>query len=609
MKPNITSLDALCQRQLDGLRACIGADGCLHDPLDARDSPVDHYGHCSLALALVLNNAPGDPALAQALLTHWQAHPPDDRGHHPFNHLLLQLAGQHLAHRGNADPAPLIALLARGPSLCPLRQDYPSNNWGLLAQACRVLAHLDTSPTAPPQALDDSRALADYVALLDRWMTPAGGFIDFPAQPHAGEAIATPMAYHHKALFLTALLARLTGAPALMPRLRRLYDWLVHCWDGPGGLAGGLGRSSHALFGDACLLGALILLGETDTLPPPADDAQPPRAESPVKALCRRLQAQFRPDGLLWLDPAGPTQGAAAWDEYMHLSVYNAWFAAVLALCRTLGPLPAPLRQAHQLHWQGDAAGRFHDAWAGVLCLRNEDRSMVMIGTCGQAAQSFSQQQVELRYAGGVVLHARDHAGQLKAVPPLRVARTRLLDEPALAGATPLFLSNGVLYGLSRFEQVEVAPGKGASCEEAGAPCEVRLRGQPQALHRVAPSGLLARIWSALDWRVFGGRLGKRQALSPPTLRGVACQLTLHIDPVTLQVSRSLAFIDPSPKPPPSVRTEPVEAPGWRWLNPDARICLDSAPQPGWQCTPLPSSLPGGHGCYRLPRSDDSSAS
>ncbi|MDX9700102.1 MAG: hypothetical protein RBT55_11030, partial [Rhodocyclaceae bacterium] len=278
-----------------------------------------------------------------------------------------------------------------------------------------------------------------------------------------------------------------------------------------------------------------------------------------------------------------------------------------------------PLRQAHRLHWQGDAAGRFHDAWAGVLCLRNENRSMVMIATCGQAAQSFSQQQVELRYAGGVVLHARDHAGQLKAVPPLRVARTRLLDEPALAGATPLFLSNGVLYGLSRFEQVEVAHGKGASCEEVGAPCEVRLRGQPQALHRVAPSGLLARIWSALDWRVFGGRLGKRQALSPPTLRGVACQLTLHIDPVTLQVSRSLAFIDPSPKPPPSVRTinpalehavsirpELVEG---RWLNPDARICLDSAPQPGWQCTPLPSSLPGGHGCYRLPRSDDSSAS
>ena len=152
------------------------------------------------------------------------------------------------------------------------------------------------------------------------------------------------MAYHHKALFVATVAAWWSGDQRWAPILTKLLDWTLLSWDGDG-YVGGFGRSNHALFGDACLLAALLLIGA----------AQPEqRAAIPGRMLAGVLQRwrhQFRADGLLWLTPAdamAQTQLGArsGWDEYMHLSVYNAWTAAILAWARHLvtnTPCPAVL--------------------------------------------------------------------------------------------------------------------------------------------------------------------------------------------------------------------------------------------------------------------------
>ena len=298
-------LDRLQADLVSALAAQIAPGQGLYDPHSRQTSPSDHYGQTAAALALAAHDAALWPAARDALSA-WCAIDGANIGHLPFNRLLLRLLGQVATDVGipACEVTPIKAAAAR----CTLRQHYPSNNWTLLAQTCRLVEATEHYRT------DES---VRFVSMIDRWTTSAGAFIDFPGRP--GKHFSTPIAYHHKALFLAALAAWFHDDPALANRARRMLDWLVHCWDSAG-YAGGYGRSNHALFGDSCLLGALILLG-FDT-----DDTG-----SPISALARRLDQQRRPDGLLWLTPSGPETGDASWDAYMHLSVYNAWAAAVIA--------------------------------------------------------------------------------------------------------------------------------------------------------------------------------------------------------------------------------------------------------------------------------------
>lgn len=556
--PGNTSLTALHTAHVAALAAQVAPDGEVHDPHTGGPAAADHYAHCSTALALACAGHGHERMFAP--LRAWQRLPDTLTGHLPFNRLLLQLLARHAcpADTPQADRSLLTVLRDR----CQLQTHYPSNNWTLLAQACRLIE--SDTPNA-------QRTEAEHFdALLQQWTTPAGGFIDYPANVRDGSRVATPFAYHHKALFLAALGARLSGAPSALAHARRLYDWLVHCWD-PAGYAGGLGRSSHALFGDACLAGALILLGEDH-------DA----ATSPLHALSRRLMTQRREDGLLWLDPAGPTDGDAAWDGYMRLAVYNAWFAAVVGICRLLGPLAESQRTASHIAWRADRCGLFHDEVAGVLALRPAGGGIGIISTRGQAPQSFSREHAELRYAGGVVVHARDAAGRLLAAPPVRISRTRLSAEPALAGPVPLFRWHGELHGLTDFEETEIH-------DNGNGQFRVQLEGKPTAVLQPLPRTFLARFVATLDWRLLGGRLARRQALHRTALPGLRATRLITLDLQHGRIDYALTLQQPAALP------ADVE-----WLNPGASMRLaGSAPTPTAtaRCVPLPSSLPGALGC------------
>lgn len=472
----------------------LGADGVLFDPVDAAPTPSDHYGQLAAALAFACHPA-GSAHQAREALRTWLAIDERAIGHLPFNRLLLLLLRTVVHDRGLFDERDR-ALIESGLRRCVLRRRYPSNNWTLLAQACRLLESEGAARVA---------ARRRFCRLIARWTTTKGGFIDFPAQPAA--RASTPLAYHHKALFLAVLATWFDDSPEIAHHAARLLDWLVHCWT-PAGYAGGLGRSTHALFGDACLIAALVLSGGAGR-----------GCDAPLATLAGRLRAQTRADGLLWLNPAGACSGAASWDGYMHLSVYNAWAAAIIGVALHFAAHRArPV--AYTAHWEGARAGVFHDEEAGLLCMRAPPGT-VLLATRGQPAQSFSRTEADFRYAGGVVLHLETADGAARVPPPLRVRRAALERAPVLAGWTPLLRASGEYYAVDQFDAVTVG--------EDAEGLRVVLEGVPRRVFRAAPSGFWQRLVATVDWRVLGGRLGRRQALRRAPLHGLNVRLAITI--------------------------------------------------------------------------------
>src|SRR5690606_32250739 len=151
------ALDSLLEGLTAALREQIRPGIGLFDPLDDQPSPPDHYGHLCAALALACGSEHDWEAGRQALQT-WLALDAERPGHLPFNRLALLLLRSVLAERGvdAADEAMIEAGLAR----CRLRRRYPSNNWSLLAQTCRLI-----EAPARRKALESRR----LCKLLERW--------------------------------------------------------------------------------------------------------------------------------------------------------------------------------------------------------------------------------------------------------------------------------------------------------------------------------------------------------------------------------------------------------------------------------------------------------
>ena len=491
MTPN-AALDALIDRLTAALGEQIRPGIGLFDPLDEQPSPSDHYGHLCAALALACGSEHDWRAGRQALQA-WLALDTRRLGHLPFNRLALLLLRIVLAERGvdAADEGMIEAGLAR----CRLRRRYPSNNWSLLAQTCRLI-----EAPADRRALE-SRRLCE---LLERWTTAKGGFIDFPVKP--GKRFATPLAYHHKALYLAALACWFHDDAELARHARRMLDWLVHCWD-PAGYAGGFGRTTHGLFGDGCLIAGMMLMGIDDD-----------ERRQPIAALCRRLEAQRRPDGLLWLNPAGHESGRASWDSYMHLSVYNAWAAAIISAASRLRK--AKDRPTHLIdtQWTADRTGLFHDDQAGLLYLRTQQGLNASLSTRGQPPQAYSRNEADFRYAGGVLIHLRIGQGTPLVAPPIRTTRAALLASPVLAGWTPLLKAGGTLYSVDSFEDFRIF--------ESPETWRISLTGRASELFRPPPRTLWKRAVATLDWRLLGGRLGRKAVLN----RGTLDRLSAHLE-------------------------------------------------------------------------------
>lgn len=480
-------LDRCLQRLGHALAAAIRPGSGLWDAVDDAPSAADHYGQLGAALALRILH-PGSGQWREPLRA-WLDTPPARRGHAPFNRFLLCLLEESL---GDSEEA-LRRRLKTEREACVLRGRYPSNNWTLLAHTCRLLE---------AKVGEVEHRIEHLLADLDRWTTAAGGFIDFPSR---GARMATPVAYHHKALFLVAVAAHRCRDPRLESRLQRMLAWSVMHRD-EGGHAGGLGRSSHALYGDACLLAALTLTGVAD------DERRNTPEAALMRSMLRRWMRAARGDGLLPLNPAAADGQRRGWDGYMRLSVYNAWAAAILAWSRAQDRSRSASMPVDPVTC---------DAQAGIARVAGGGGLIALVSTRGQPPQAYSAREAELRYAGGVPFHVA--LGPVVLCPPgVRIDGERLRAQPAHAGWTPLFECAGVLYALTDFERSTV--------QEDAAGTAIVLEGAPTRLLRAEGRGAWQRALRALDWRLLDGALGRRSALHRPRLAGLHARLTLVFD-------------------------------------------------------------------------------
>ena len=482
----------------DALKIHLSPDEGLLDPDCTSPTPDDHYGQTATALALLLLDGAENDSWRIPLRV-WSHLPTQQIGHLPFNRLLLLLIRDTLAWRVNRTSSNRDGdkHIDDGLHRCRLAWHYPSNNWSLLAQTCRLIEAKPRSRRAQ---------LKRFCAQIDRWTTSDGAFIDYPVRPRS--IGATPMTYHHKALFLAAVAAHWCDDSILEPRIQRLLDWLPVCWDGDDGIAG-FGRSSQALFADACLLAALTLL----RFPVDGDGL----AASITLGIQRRLSRQRRADGFYALNPASLAGGQRGWDPYMALTVYNAWFAAILAWSlRYSAKTDAPqylasltLNESSCLYGrQARGRNRLKDSLtknsSGILKIESKGGLTLLFSACGQPPQAFSRTTAEFRYSGGFPFTAK--LGERSLIPPpARVAADQLRANPAHAGWTPVFLIGNNLYGLTDYSLVDF--------EQSDNQTRILLRGYPTALLRHSPTRSFARLIAALDWRLFGGMLGQQAAL------------------------------------------------------------------------------------------------
>ena len=557
----------------------------IWDPVRRGFMPTSHYGESSLALALVSLEG-GESRRWQDVLNAWLAVPSGGIRHEPFNRFLLLLLRDSLTS-GNSKPDAM-ALIKSALVRFPLSSAYPSNNWTLLAELCRLLE----ADSAGARARSGHR----FLALLDRWTTHAGGFIDYPACPRRHHG-ATPMAYHHKALFVAVVAAWHVDLPALEKRIQQLLNWVLLTWDGNSHV-GGFGRSTHALYGDACLLASLVLMGFT------SEDRSVSTGGRMIEGILQRWSRQKSVDALLALNPNNEGRDKAGWDDYMVLTVYNAWAAGILAWAQSVVGHSQPASNwLSRLEFPVGAPVR-EDAEAGLV--RFESRSMVaLVATRGQPPQRFGRYDVELRYAGGVPFHVV-WRGKNLCPPPNRVKAEALRKAPALAGWTPVLLIGGSLFGLTDFETVRV--------DEDEAEIRINLTGRPVSLLRRPVIGWLPRMQAAIDWRLLNGMLGRREALRRQITRAVSATMVLSVgreNPVLAHELRidnhsrlPVTYLNPAghaliTKTLPAIRKLTIRTP-----QRSTQVDLQGSERPGnLYAAALDSSIPAAEG-YCLPSID-----
>jgi hypothetical protein len=503
------SLTRLVAETTRALARCVREDGVLLDAASAAPTPPDHYGAPFAALAIAVAD-PADPRW-RSLLARWRPVRPPARGHGPFNRLALLLLAEQLGRR--AVPAPARGAAARDGRTwalaaargCGRLRRHPSNNWLLLERACDVLEGVwHEARSAAERRLRGAEGRFD--ASCARWLTPARGFVDYPARLRGGP-VAAPLGYHAKCTALLALVRHASPTPARERWLLGATRWLLAFVDEATGHFGGYGRSGHSLFAAACTLFVCL-----EALARSADDRERAGLAQRIDALCGVLEAGRRDDGLLPLTPAGKPGQGGGWDRYMHLSVYNAFAAGLLGwLCARLAEAP-PRSEAGAVLPATSQDGLFLDAVAGVAACRGV-RASVFLSLRGGVVQDFDAGEVDLRSAGLQPFHLC-HGGRARIAPPLRVARSALRASPQLAGFTPVFQLGDALFGLARFEAAEV-------CADPGGRLLAFGWGVPLRLHDDPARGRGLRRWlDALDARLGASRLRRRRAVAPPGLRG-----------------------------------------------------------------------------------------
>ncbi|MEK6792108.1 MAG: hypothetical protein AABY45_10470 [Deltaproteobacteria bacterium] len=219
----------------------------------------------------------------------------------------------------------------------------PSGTYGNNFVALRSLNHLIRFKITE-DALDAEQA-AFFMEHTLKWQMDDGVFYDFPRALCDPRGIPS-LAYHSKITLITLLYGIISGEQRILDRALAGLECLVNLTANDGE-AFYYGRTNNALYGYAC---AVLALRAAANLLGDAPSAR--RFKRFERSLYRFATSLSAKDGHLYIAP-NPFEGdRCGFDNYMYVTVYNAFMMTMLLLSAVIKDAPLPEEQrAGEMHY------------------------------------------------------------------------------------------------------------------------------------------------------------------------------------------------------------------------------------------------------------------
>jgi hypothetical protein len=240
------------------------------------------------------------------------------------------------------------------------RADVTSGSHGNNFVTLRAVNHLLRSRIVGLDQGDPEKS-RELISRTLAWQYEDGIFYDYPPTPHFQAGIPH-LAYHAKislAALLYGIIAQKAEIVARAVRAFAALAKLVAC----DGEAFYYGRSNNALYGFACgILGFRIAAGIAD------DGALRQTFQDAERALFRFSAQLVAEDGHLFVVPNTLEQRRCGFDDYMYVSVYNAFMMSMLLLAAIVRSDPPAGEKPAEEHFS-------YLASSGFVVTRGEDLS------------------------------------------------------------------------------------------------------------------------------------------------------------------------------------------------------------------------------------------
>jgi len=410
--------------------------GVIFDVVDDAPTPNDHYAQTFLAWASLNLTRYKEAELA---LSAFFEQPQGWWGHADFNSFAL---ANICIHPQFSALSKQIKVKVEDYLKNPLFKSAPgasvSNNW--LAMQSATLALLGQVRRRQDWQEKAKKTIINYVL---NWQLPDGLFVDSPIKPRTSK-FATPLTYHVKICSMLIRYALLQNdQPAMTSALRGMKAFCGITFTN--GSAFQLGRTNMGLFGYACALDALGNLLERSL----GDFALFVETH---QALIAQLERMQEPNGYIALNPAGDIAQRPSWDEYMHLTVYNAYFAALATIRRVAWQKRAYNKRVERLTISLLPS-------SGLVYAYSEETEL-LLSLSGQAVLGQGHLFCDNRYAGMNICHLTYKANTVIPPPPLDIESPNGPFKSTLLGFHPWFIHKKIDYQFKFFKVVELCIGK-----------------------------------------------------------------------------------------------------------------------------------------------------
>ena len=410
--------------------------GRIFDVVDDAPTPNDHYAQTFLAWAC-LNLELIDQA--ERALSAFFDQPQGWWNHPDFNSFALANISVHPRLQAFSERTKKqVDSYLESPPFRSGPKTGVSNNW--LAMQAATLALLGQAGGRMDWQAKARKIVEDYALA---WQLPDGLFADFPVKPRRGGE-STPLTYHAKICSMLIRYALLLNHEQALSAGLRGMEVLCRITFSDGS-AFQFGRTNMGLFGYACFLDGLNSLlergiGELSLW-----------AEVQL-ALLAKLERLQEADGYIALNPSRNVSRRPSWDEYMHLTVYNAYFSALATIKREAFRGEISFRKVER-----SAISILTSS--GLSHIKAEETEL-LLSLSGQAVLGQGHLFCDNRYAGMNICHLTHKDATVVAPPPLNTKELNGPFEPSFLGFHPWFVEEGSRYQFKSFNLVDIRRGE-----------------------------------------------------------------------------------------------------------------------------------------------------